>query len=134
MFGSNKDFFVFLDSDIFVTRGDIRANLLQCRDHDLATGFRDIYELNELDTHRILNGDEGWGYRRDDYIPRGKTDMCEPGFITTKDGLKILAGRGRSASRERRSTNGSSHLRVYNSPNRARRLFGCASVTQKSVG
>jgi glycosyl transferase family 25 len=127
MFGSSKDYFIFLDSDVFVTREDLRANLLKCTDYDFASSFRNIYDLDERDTLRILNGDAGWAYDSSAYEARRKAAVCDLCYITTRKGLRVLAGRDMSGpeSEEQLSQKAEAMLRVYDSPNPARRLFCC---------
>ncbi|MEW6212839.1 MAG: hypothetical protein AB1631_31235, partial [Acidobacteriota bacterium] len=112
MFG--KDFFIFLDSDVFLTFSDIRANLLKCREYDLVSSFREIYDLDERDTLRIFDGDVRLDYDGH-YQPRRKTTLCDSGFIATRKGLSMLLEKPHHEDRE--------SLPVYDSPNRARRLF-----------
>lgn len=122
-FDLSKGFFIFLDSDVYLTREDIRANLLKCRDYDIATSFHEIFELNERDTLRILKGDDCWNYDSP-YRSHRKASIYDSSFIATRKGLRILMSREKSglenedqlSLRERKS------LRVYDSPNRARRL------------
>lgn len=119
----DKEFFIFLDSDLFITREDIRANLLKCRDYDFASSFYEICDLDERDTLRILNGDVRWDYNGD-HPSRGKTALCDSGFIITRKGLRILSECEESdrRSEERMSMRVKESLRVYDSPNPARRL------------
>jgi GR25 family glycosyltransferase involved in LPS biosynthesis len=121
MFGPSKEFFVFLESDIFLTRDDIKANLLKCREYDFASSFREIYDLNEMDTLRVLNGDLRWDYGSG----CGKAAIRDSSFMVTRNGLRVLLewevsdnqGEGlKPASVE-------TLLRVFESPNLARRLF-----------
>ena len=124
MFESNKDFFVFLESNIFITRDDIKANLLKCREYDFASSFREIYDLNEDDTRRILNNDLHWDYNGN-YRPRGKADVCSSCCIFTKGGMHMIGGWDETESQgeSRTSLKVKQQLRIYQSPNPARRLF-----------
>ena len=122
MFEHDKDFFLFFDSDVFLTREDIRANLLKCREYDLASGFSEICDLNEEDTLRILNDDVRWNH--DNSRGRKKTDVCESFCVCTRRGMHLIDG-WESDDDERSSLTSkkaSQLLRVYFSPNRARRL------------
>ena len=121
---AGKDFFLFLDSDVFLTREDIIANLLKCRDYDFASSFVEAYDLNERDTLRILNGDVRWDYDRA-YPVRKKASLCDSGCIITRRGMNLVGGWAEfSAPNENQlSLKVEELLRVYHSPNRARRLF-----------
>ena len=120
---SGKDFFLFLDSDVFLTREDIIANLLKCRDYDIASSFLEIYDLNERDTLRILNGDLRWDYDSA-YPVRKKASLCDSGCIITRTGMNLVGGWAEfsSQSENQLSPRMEEMLRVYHSPNRARRL------------
>ena len=120
MFERDKEFFVFLDGDIFLTREDIKANLLKCREYDFASGFREIWDLNENDTRRILRDDLRWDYNGD-YRPRPKRDACGSLCVFTKNGMRIVGGWDESDGAT--SEKVAQRLRVYDSPNPARRLF-----------
>jgi GR25 family glycosyltransferase involved in LPS biosynthesis len=115
MFESSKEFFILLDSDVFLASSDIRANLLKSRDYDLVSSFREIYDLDERDTLRILGGDARLDYDGH-YRPRRKTALCDSAFIATRKGLRALL------ENDQRSEDHKS-LRFYDSPNRARRLW-----------
>jgi glycosyl transferase, family 25 len=123
MFDEGKDFFLFLDSDVFLTREDIIANLLKCRDYDFASSFLEIYDLNERDTLRILNGDVRWDYDNT-YPVRKKASLCDSGCIITRKGINLVGGWAEfsSQSENQLSPRMEELLRVYHSPNRARRL------------
>jgi len=124
MFGASKEFFVFLDGDIFLTREDIKANLLKCREHDFASAFRAICELEEDDTLRLLGNDDRWNYNGK-YEPRRKKDLCDSSCIITRRGMRALGGwpetNGRTATDM--STRVEQSLKVFDSPGVARRLF-----------
>ncbi len=122
-FESGKDFFIFLDSDIFLTDPDVRGNLLKCLDYDFVSSFREIYDLTERDTLRILKGDLRWDYDGV-YQARKKAAIFDSGCIITRKGLRILSEWEKSdrRSEERLSMRVEELLRVYDSPNPARRL------------
>ena len=121
-FESSKNFFIFLDSDVFLTREDIRANLLKCRDCDATTSFSEIYSLNEQDTQRILKGDSKWDYDHS-YEPDEKTSIYDSGCIVTRRGLCILLEQEKSGHGEDMPLSEAEDLiRIYHSPNSARRL------------
>lgn len=120
LFEFSKEFFVFLDGDVFLTRDDIKANLLKCGEHDCATSFREICDLNETETLRVLNGDLRWNYGSG----RAKAAILDSSFIVTRKGAQILleceADDQSEASQPARVEE---LLQVYESPNLARRLF-----------
>ena len=124
MFEHSKDFFLFFDSDVFLTREDIRANLLKCREYDFASGFSEIRDLNEEETLRIINDDVRWNYQ-DSWRGRRKTDLCESFCVCTKRGMKLIGGweNGDDKRSSLTSKKVGQMLRVYSSPNRARHLF-----------
>ena len=123
-FEHQKDFFLFFDSDVFLTREDIRANLLKCRDHDFATGFSEICDLNEEDTRRIVDDDVRWNYQENGLRDQRKTDICESFCIFTKRGMHLIGGweNGDDERSSLTSKKAEQLLRVYSSPNCARRL------------
>jgi GR25 family glycosyltransferase involved in LPS biosynthesis len=119
MFERDKEFFVFLDDDVFLTREDIKANLLKCREYDFASGFREIWDLDEADTRRILRDDLRWDYNGD-YRPRPKRDACGSICVFTKNGMLTVGGWDESDGAT--SEKVAQRLKVYDSPNPARRL------------
>ena len=122
-FEHQKDFFLFFDSDVFLTREDIRANLLKCREYDFASGFSEICDLNEEDTLRILNDDVRWNYQ-DNGRARKKTDICQSFCVFTKSGMHLIGGweNGDDDRSSLTSKKAEQLLRIYSSPNCARRL------------
>ncbi len=124
MFERDKEFFIFMDSDVFLTREDIKANLLKCREYDFASGFREIWDLDEDDTRRILRDDLRWDYNGN-YRPRPKRDACGSCCIFTKRGMLLIGGwdGADGAGFDRTSEKVAQRLRVYQSPNPVRRLF-----------
>jgi hypothetical protein len=132
MFERSKDFFLFLDSDVFLTREDIIANLLKCRECDFASSFAELCILNEHDTLKLLMNDTRWDYTLN-YPRRRKTDICESACVFTNRGLRLIGGwRGRDDRNGSLTSNRvRQRLRVFESPNLARRLFqGCEEPTQ----
>lgn len=123
LFESSKDFFIFLDSDVFLTREDIRANLLKCRDSDFVSAFRAIYDLDKRDTVRILKGNARWDYNGT-YQSRTKEAIFEAGCIVTRNGMRRLLERKKLGlqSDSQLSMMAEALLRWYKSPNLARRL------------
>ena len=123
-FEHDKDYFLFFDSDVFLTREDIRANLLKCREYDFASGFSETCDLNEEETLRILNDDVRWNYQ-DNRRGRKKTAVCESFCVCTRRGMQLIGGweNGDDEHSSLTSKKAEQMLRVYASPNRARRLF-----------
>ena len=123
LFSSRREFFIFLDSDLFLTREDIRANLLRCRDHDFASACAEIWDLNDSDTARILTNDLRWNYNGA-YQPRIKAELCQSACFVTKQGFELAGGWDENDNHESRLTSERVKrlLKVYQSPNPARRL------------
>ena len=123
-FSSRKEFFIFLDSDLFLTREDVRANLLKCRDHDFTSACNEIWDLDHSDTARIVANDLRWNYNAN-YEPRPKSELCQSACFLTRRGLELAGGWDAHDSDEGRLTSErvARLLKVYQSPNRARRLF-----------
>ncbi len=123
-FELSKEFFIFLNSDIFLTREDIRGNLIKCREFDFASSFSEVCDLNQDHTNRILNNDLRWDYQGNHDLRRRK-DICEAACVFTRKGLRLIGGWADkddevgsvTAERVRR------HLKIYDSPNPARRLY-----------
>jgi GR25 family glycosyltransferase involved in LPS biosynthesis len=124
MFKNSKDFFLFLDSDVFMTREDIIANLLKCREFDFATALSELCALNEDDTAKLLSNDTRWDYTAN-YPQRKKTDACEAACFFTNRGLSRIGGWGGRDNRDGRLTPNRvrERLRIFESPNHARRLY-----------
>lgn len=124
MFEPSKDFFIFLDSDICLTREDIKANLLKCREYDFTSSFSEIFDLNEEDTLKILDNNMRWDYNGI-YHPRKKADICYASCIFTRRGMRLIGGWEEPDNQEAGLTSKRVRplLRVYDSPNPARRLF-----------
>lgn len=124
LFSSQKEFFIFLDSDLFLTREDVRANLLRCQDHDFASACAEIWELDHGDTTRVINNDLRWNYNGT-YQPRIKAEICQSGCFVTKHGFERAGGWDENDNDEGRLTSERVNrlLKVYQSPNPARRLF-----------
>lgn len=124
LFSSRREFFIFLDSDLFLTREDIRANLLKCRDHDFASACSEIWDLNDFDTSRIRNHDLRWDYNGK-YQPRTKAELCESACFVTKKGFELAGGWDENDDQDGRLTSQrvKQSLKIFQSPNPARRLF-----------
>jgi len=124
VFERSKDFFLFLDSDVFLTREDIIANLLKCREYDFANAFSELCVLNKEDTMKLLMNDTRWDYKSN-YSHLKKPDVCESACVFTNRGLRLIGGwRGRGDGDESLTSNRvRQRLRVFESPNLARRLF-----------
>lgn len=124
LFKQSKDFFLFLDSDVFLTREDLIANLLKCRDFDFASAFSEFCALNEDDTRKLLLNDTRWDYKAN-YPRRKKMNLCDLACVFTKRGLSLIGESQGTADRDARfrSNRVRQRLRVFESPNPARRLF-----------
>ena len=122
IFAPSKDCFLFQESDIFLTRDDIRANLLMCREFEFASAFSQMCELNEADTMKILNNDMRWEYNGN-FKPRKKADICDFACIFTSNGMRRIGSWKDNPESNLISKRVRQLLRVYESPNLARRLF-----------
>ena len=122
MFEETKDYFLFLDSDLFLTREDIRGNLLKCRDYDFATSFSQICGLSLEESLKICANDLRWNAGGD---RRTKTHVCESACLFTKRGLRMIGGWENADDRSAALTSDKTRrlLKVYESPNPARLLF-----------
>ena len=124
IFEEGKEFFLFMDSDVFITREDILANLIKCVEYDFASSFSEISYLNESDSLRIRNDDVRWDYQIDKYHPHA-ANVCESACFFTKRGMRIIGGWEKTDNQRAIATSGKVRelLRVYESPNAARVLF-----------
>lgn len=124
MFAASKDFFIFLDSNLLLTREDVRANLLKCRDHDFVSACSEIWDLDQPETQRVLSNDLRWNYNGNHYT-RAKADLCQSACIATSEGIQLAGGWDETDGSEGTLTSKrvKQSLRVYQSPNPARRLF-----------
>jgi glycosyl transferase family 25 len=120
----NKDFFLFMDSDLFITREDILANLIKCREYDFVSAFSEIAYLNEADSLKLRNDDVRWDYRTDQYPPQG-ANVCESACFFTRRGLQLIGGWESKDDQTAAATSDKviESLRIYRSPNSARLLF-----------
>jgi glycosyl transferase, family 25 len=119
---STKDYFIFIESGVLIDVIDLKPNLLMLKQHDFATCFKEIINLDESDTLRIINNDIRWNHLGK-YSPKSKGHLCSSACMFTRQGLKAVGGwRGRHerdlSDRVRRL------LDIFESPNCARRLFG----------
>lgn len=115
---SDKDYFMFTDSNIFLEAIDVKPNLLKCRQYDFVSSFKFLYELTEEDTLKFFENKMLW-HDKAKYHPQEKSGLCSSCCIITKDGLRMVGGWTETTSQAVERL-----LRVYNSPNRAWRLFG----------
>lgn len=123
-FELSKEYFVFLDSNVFLTREDIRGNLLKCQEFDFASSFSEVCDLNQDDTDRILSNDLRWNYQAHN-DRRRETGICESACVFTRRGMRLIGGwetmddrrADLTAKRVRQL------LKTYDSPNPVRRLF-----------
>lgn len=123
-FGEGKDFFIFADSNVWISAGDIKANLLKCLEYDLISSFREVFDLTDEDTERLMSGEEvsvaaypcrGW--------PGVHGDSC----FYTRRGARSVTGRDEEELRGGalgRSLRTGQTLSIFESPNRAFCLHG----------
>lgn len=125
-FELSKEFFIFLDSNIFLTREDIRGNLLKCQAFDFASSLSEVCDLNQADTNRILANDLRWDYQQG-YDHRSETGICESVCLFTRRGLRLIGGWQNTDDRRSELTAKRVRqlLKTYDSLNPARRLFSC---------
>lgn len=119
-----KEYFIFMESGLLIDVIDLKPNLLMLKRHDFATCFKDIINLDEADTLRIINNDIRWNHLGK-YRPEPKGHLCSSACMFTRQSLQAVGGwRGR---RERDvSDRVRELLGIFESPNGARRLFdGC---------
>ncbi len=123
-----KDFFICADSRLFIERDDLRANLLQCLSYDFVTSFGSASALSVAETERIHKQEIRWDTDAEARLAVrgmlcGGSDDCG---IITKRGWQLIGGwQGTDAGggAELISERVRRRLRVYESPNRARRLY-----------
>jgi glycosyl transferase, family 25 len=87
-FGRNKDFYVCAGRDVVPT-WDIRAHLLKCLDHDLASSAREVIDLTEEDSARLVSRKPHVGI---EYAPRPRRGLCAEGCVVTRDGFQRSGG------------------------------------------
>jgi hypothetical protein len=119
MMESSKEFFIFTDGDIFLTREDIKANLMQCRRYEFISGFRNLWDLPEEETSKIINNEIRWNTKAQFHL-KEKKDIRDSCCIITRAATRAL-GVWEEGDDVTAKINQS--LRVFQSPNRARRLF-----------
>jgi hypothetical protein len=123
-FGEGRDYFIFADSNVWISVGDIKANLLKCREHDVVSSFREVFDLTREDTERLLGGGEinVAAYTRREW--RGPhADSC---FYTRRGFQSVTSVAGESSQVGARGVPSveRSALSMFESPNRAFRLHG----------
>lgn len=121
---SGKDFFLFVDSDVFLAKEEAKAALLKCREHDFTGSFREICDLGEAETLELLNGDERWDYK-DTSRSRRPAVTCDSSFAITRHGLEVLAGEVDFDNWDEPTLSAriDEKLRVFRAPNVARLLY-----------
>ena len=121
---SAKDFFLFVDSNVFLAKEEAKAALLKCREYDFTGSFREICDFGEAETLRLLNGDERWDYEG---TPRSRRPAvtCDSSFAITRHGLEVLAGEADFDNWDEPilSARIEEKLSVFRAPNVARRLY-----------
>jgi hypothetical protein len=125
MFAPSKAFFIFLDSDVFLTREDIKANLLMCREYEFASSFSNIRALSEEDTLKIWDNDMRWWDSNGNNHTLKKADLCHSSCVFTRNGVRLINGWDETDDQSASLTSQRVRelLKVYDSPNPARRLF-----------
>jgi len=137
-FRGRKDFFVFVDSNLLLTREDVRANLRKCLDYDFATSFDRVAEFSGEEAERIMRNDIRWDPKSTRNLMTRRS-ICESCFVIRGDGMRFVeawiessgrddvedspANYARDWSEETIAAAVTSSLRVFESPNRARRLL-----------
>ena len=121
---SAKDLFLFVDSDVFLAKEEAKAALLKCREYDFTDSFREICDLGEAETLRLLNGEERWDYEG---LPRSRRPAvtCDSSFAITRHGLERLAGEADFDDWDEPTLSARirEKLSVFRAPNVARRLY-----------
>jgi len=121
---SAKEFFLFVDSDVFLAKEEAKAALLKCREYDFTSSFREICDLGEAETLRLLKGDERWDYEAS---PRSRrlAVTCDSSFAITRHGLEVLAGEADFDDWDEPTLSAGieTKLSVFRAPNVARRLY-----------
>lgn len=117
-FAPHKEFFMFSESDIHLDRENIIANLELCLQYDFVSPFKQLIELSEEDTTRLINGDE---LELNKYEARERTDICRGSCFFTRKGIELVGGwqDAESQSQKVRRT-----LSIFESPGKALRLSG----------
>lgn len=122
--GPGKDFFLFVDSDVFLAKEEAKAALLKCREYDFTVSFREICDLGEAETLRLLEGEERWDYEG---VPRSRRPAvtCDSSFSITRHGLEVLIGEADfdECDEPTLSAKIEEKLSVFRAPNVARRLY-----------
>jgi GR25 family glycosyltransferase involved in LPS biosynthesis len=124
-FGRHKDFYVCADRDIVPT-WDIRAHLLKCLEHDLASSAREVIDLTEEDSARVVSQKPHAGTA---YAPRPRHGLCAEGCVVTRDGFQRSGGWHQAGARSGRtppSLRRSAGLSLFDSPALGMRLFAGA--------
>ncbi|HEY3040366.1 MAG TPA: glycosyltransferase family 25 protein [Pyrinomonadaceae bacterium] len=121
---SAKDFFLFVDSDVFLAKEEAKAALLKCREYDFTGSFREICDLQEAETLRLLSGDERWDYAGSRFSRRPAV-TCDSSFAITRHGLQVLAGEADFDNWDEPTLSKriEEKLSVFRAPNVARRLY-----------
>lgn len=113
-FGEGRNYFIFADSNVWISAGDIKANLMKCLEHDVVSSYREVFDLTDEETERLMCGEEvnvAACPRREWRGPHG--DSC----FYTRRGVHAFALAGGESSRAADAT-----PPIFESPNRAFRL------------
>jgi hypothetical protein len=140
IFRGSKDFFLFMDSNLLLTTEDVRANVRKCLEYDFVTSFNRVAELSGEDAEQIMSDDIRWDARSTRNLVT-RQSICESCFVITAEGMAIVErwieasganitddpkpfiNIGWSWSEENLAAAVTGSLRVFESPNRARRLL-----------
>jgi GR25 family glycosyltransferase involved in LPS biosynthesis len=117
-----KQFFLFMESGVLIDVIDLKPNLLMLKQYDFATCFKQIIDLDESDTDRIINNDIRWNHHGK-YAPKPKGDLCSSACMFTRRGLQTVGG-WTGSDECAVSARVRSLIGIFDSPNGARRLFG----------
>lgn len=115
-FAAHKEFFMFSESDIHLDRENIIANLELCLQYDFVSPFKQLIQLSEEDTTRLINGDE---LELSKYEARERTDLCRGLCFFTRKGIELVGG---WKNAEGQSQKVRRMLSVFESPGKALRL------------
>jgi hypothetical protein len=122
-FGGTKDFYLFVDRDIVPT-WDAKAHLLKCLEYDVASSFRNVLDLTEEDSRRLMNVEPMDG---SSYSTRARRGLCAECCTFTRDAFQKGGGWEETGSNgdedEAQSRKASERLSVFDSPAMGLRLF-----------
>jgi GR25 family glycosyltransferase involved in LPS biosynthesis len=123
-FKDSKDVFVFMDSNLLLTREDLRANLRKCLEYEVVTSYDRVADLSGEDAESVMTNDIRWDAPSTRDLKRRRS-ICDSCCIITLEGMRIVEAlsHGDGWSEEAIGAAARRSLRVFESPNRARRLL-----------